>query len=175
MMMAMLNAGGIPPVEGSTETAFELIEWLTDPDRVVVPQGRAIKMLDLDRFKLPRAEAPWRFILMSRAPMEQAKSMAKFVVALGVLRNPSPDQVRDFILETFVDVQETHHRLADVVRRVGPLMTADYGWVLGNPIAAAGRLADFVGGEFDVEKAAGVVHQRTELCAVDMAFEMSVT
>lgn len=171
MMMAMLDAGGIPPVDGTSERAYELSEWPTNPD-LVVPAGRALKMLDLDKFKLPRAGGPWRFILMSRAPMEQAKSMAKFVMALGVLRNPSEKQLTHFIQETFVDVQETTHRLADVVRHIGPLMTMDYGWVLANPIAAAERIATLVGDSFDVASAAAVVQERTEECSPDMAFEM---
>lgn len=172
MAMAMLDAGGIPPVDGTHPASFELLditmyERITDADVV----GRSMKTFaNLHHATaVARTKAPWRFIWLDRNPTQQARSSLKMMAEFAPeqLGDDPDEEMRRFARGT---VQERPKYLG-FYRGIGPVLTLQYERVLANPAKAAKQIAAFIPG-LDRAAMAAVVHDRTGDCRPDLAFEV---
>lgn len=169
MIMAMLDAGGIPPVVGSAERSYELpnLEGLVDLIYDDL-EGRAVKLLDsIGHYSMPKAY-DWRMIWLDRNHRHQAKSFAKFVRALGLVPEGTTLDLGAIRRSYEVDREPT---LA-LYRVMGPVLEMSYDATIADPHLAAAQLASFVGMPFDALAAATVVHRRSPDCAPGMDFEL---
>jgi hypothetical protein len=183
MAMAMLRAGGIPAVDGSDPDSGELLDGIEALAGVELA-GRAVKILDLaGRVPLPRAD--WRFIWLDRDPVQQARSVAKFVEwsTDGAIDLYAEDQDLKNLIRSY-DLDRP--RVLGELKRYGPVLVLQYERVLAQPKRASRALARFVAGldgltvahptvlRFDVRAAAGVVHARDGRCRPDCAVEQAI-
>lgn len=166
MVMAMLDAGGIEPVQGSSDRGYEL-DSLEDligypTDRLA---GRSVKLLDgIAHYPLPKAA--WRFVWLDRDVRQQAKSFEKFIRSLGIL--PAGHKIdQKAVADSYVTDRP---RVLSTYAALGPVLVMRYEDVLNHPGAGASLLADFVPG-LAVAPAAAAVHRRTGDCRVGMVFE----
>lgn len=163
MVMKMLDAGGLPPVPGSSDRGYEL-EVFSDL-RARQPGRHAIKLLDhFSRGGVPQADS-WRFVWIDRDPVEQARSHAKLVAAFGVALSAAQF---DLLIASY---GRDRPGLLGQLRRSGPVLQLDYERVLVNPRKAAKLLRRWTWPELDIEAAAAVVHERGPKCLPDLAFE----
>lgn len=169
MAMAMLDAGGVPPVEGSSPGSYELpgLENMADVPAETL-NGRAIKLLDaISYYRLPKVPE-WRFLWIDRDPVQQARSMVKFSEAvMGI-------EMADDDVERFAQsYRDDRSRVIDAYNALGKLFAVDYEDVLADPLRCAQFISGLVPAPFDVEAAAAVVQKRPPECAPDLAFERS--
>lgn len=166
MVMAMLDAGGVSPVEGSSAIGHELGSLDSIPTDDLA--DRAVKLLDgISYYKLPAAS--WRFIWLDRDHHQQARSLVKFLRTLGVI---GPREVID-LDQLKTSFASDRPRVVAAYESLGPVMVLRYESVLANPEGAAHNIAGFIDIDgFDITAAAGAVHQRTGECRSGMAFEM---
>lgn len=169
MIMAMLDAGGVPPVVGSAERSYELplgglVDLIYDD-----LAGRAVKLLDsIGHYSMPKAY-DWRMIWLDRDHRHQAKSFSKFVRALGLVPKGTTLDLGAIRRSYEVDREPT----IAAYRVIGPVLEMSYDTTLADPTAAAYKLASFVGfPRFDIGAAAAVVHRRPPDCAPGMDFEL---
>lgn len=166
MLMTMLDAGGLPPVEGSARGSYE---FLGLPFGQVVPSGRAIKLLDAVLWgDMPKTEGRWRFIWLNRRAAEQAKSQAKFMRLLMPDIELDVATLRESLNR---DKPKAMRRLA----KLGPVLELSYEAILIDPKHAAVRLGDFVGLPLDIDAMAAVVHHRTPTCRDDCSVEIALS
>lgn len=168
MAMAMLDAGGLPPVKGSQPVSYEV------PDHTVMRAlsagqlaGRAVKLLDDALYALPPAAHEWRFVWLDRDPVQQARSALKLMHA--VVGFMPTAQAEALMAESY---RSDRPEVLGLLRRIGPVTVLRYERVLANPAKAAKRLRAVFPG-IDVAAAATVVHDRDGTCRPDLAFEMS--
>ena len=162
LVMQMLAAGGVPCL--GKYPAYE--------SRQVLQPGRrqAVKILDPQRADpTPYAIPPdARVIFLTRDPSEQARSLAKFTsIMVGV--SYSRDQRRALAVQLRDD-----WRLARRAIGSRPLLVLSFESLLALPLVCARKLAEFVGGEFDVGAAARQVRPRTPECAAGMDMEIAL-
>lgn len=169
MLMAMLDAGGIPPVATADPGTYE-----HDPTVTLAAadyEGRAVKLLDgtIPR-DLPRIG--WRIVWLDRDPIEQARSFVKF--ARGILEIPLPPGSHLLVAATY---GRDRPRSIARVAKLGPALTLAYEDVLADPRRAAAELGAHVadGRPFDVDAAAAVVHRRDPSCAPDLSVEAAAS
>lgn len=163
MTMAMLHAGGVPPIDGVNPISYE-----GDPSDQPQP-GRAIKLLDGALYDLPESPYGWRFIWMDRDPQQQARSAVKFLAWLGIRGVNRRKLASSYIADR-------PHALA-ALNRAGPVLELSYEWVLANPRGAAGHIARHLWPDvkgFDVRAAALAVHHRDARCLPHLQFEQGV-
>ena len=172
MVMAMLHAGGVPPVDGAMSGSYEVPAMIGAQAADVLAgldlAGRSVKLLDMARdVRLPSAE--WRFVWLDRDADEQAKSSVKF---LGWQGFPSPPGRARRMARGF---RADRDWMLTVYRQYGSVVPMRYEKMLHDPAAAAAVLAAGLGlSDFDVAAAAGVVHRRDGRCAVDVRVEEAV-
>lgn len=161
LVMQMLSAGGVQCL--GRHPAFE--------SREVVCPGQAVKILDPQRgaealpYPIPDGA---RVIWIDRDPSEQARSLAKFTATLlGV--SYSRDQRRALVMQLRGDRLRAMRVLAS-----RPLLVLSFESLLESPRLAAQKLAEFVGGEFDIDAAARQVRPRSPECAPGMDMELSL-
>jgi len=167
MAMAMLDAGGLTPADGSAERSYELGN-IRDAWRVPLV-GRAVKLLDsVLHFGLPGAPA-WRFVWLDRNPVQQALSTLKLMAPLlGESEEYAPDAIERLTASYAAD----RPRALAALRRRGPVLVLDYERVLIQPRKAAKLLRREVWPSLDVDAVAAVVHERDGACRPDLAFEL---
>lgn len=169
MVMKMLDAGGLPPLDDASRGSYEVSveQLLTRPPADLL--GRAVKLLDHVHWHgdstLP--DAPWRFIWCERNTRQQAASMVKFLAQLAPEVRMVGNQASKFRASFERDQPAAIRGLQDR----GPLIRLKFERVLHDPLAAAQRLADFV--DVDPYAAANAVHRRPPECAPDLAFEFA--
>lgn len=167
MVMRMLDAGGLPPVDGSSDRGYEHggFSSLTAEEL----DGRAVKLLDSVLHDLiPPADVSWRFIWLDRHPYQQAKSLRKFMADVAGVR-VSASAVKD-LRDSFVrDRPIALERL----RGMGEVLELRYESVLARPFMAADTIARFLDPAFDLCPAPMgiVVHERDWRCAPGLDFE----
>lgn len=160
LVMQMLAAGGVMCL--GRYPAYE--------DRAMVKPGQAVKILD------PHSTLPQpypippgaRVIWLDRDPSEQARSLVKFTaMVVGVSYNR--DQRRALAVQLRDD-----RGLA--MRAIGsrPLLVLSFDALLAFPTACARKLAEFVGGSFDIDAAARQGRARSPECAVGMDMELAL-
>lgn len=168
MVMQMLDAGGLPPVDGTQPGSYELpgidIVYQRGPAYF---EGRAVKLLDAPlRFGAPLASS-WQFVWLDRDRMEQAKSQVKFFDLIVGERLP-PEAVGIFADSYAVD----RPKVLGFLRRTGHVLVLRYEDVLRYPLKAAKHLRK-VFPDLDVQAAAAVVHERDGACRPDCAVEFA--
>ncbi len=169
MVMAMLHAGGVQPVEGSSLAAYELPSISPEVLEALDVSGQAVKLLDYSVFwPVPPKPGGWRFIWLDRSPREQARSMVKFmsVMVPGVLKG---DAEGTFRRSFKADVPKAIRALS----AAGPVLRLRFEDVVARPLAAARDLATYLHPEWsiDVEAAASIVLERDGRCRPDLAIE----
>lgn len=168
MVMEMLYAGGLRPVDGSAEISHELpdLGCLDELDRSVL-DGRSVKCLDgFMHFGLP--DADWSFIWVDRDPVQQAQSMVKFMRWQMDGWTPEACAVPIFA-ESF---ERDRPEALSYLRERGPVLVLQYERVLVNPMKAAKGLARVWAG-LDVYAAASAVHSRGPECQPGLTFELT--
>jgi tetratricopeptide (TPR) repeat protein len=166
MMMQMLAAGGVPafaddhrPADASNERGYlehALARRLAvDSNWVADARGQAVKVVAQLVPHLPRTEK-YRVVMMHRPLAEIIASQRKMLGRLGKDGGRITDQA---LAETFARQVNQVRSLLDHLRKEGVLAVLDvkYHDVLENPAAVAGRIGVFLGGGFDVGRAAGAV------------------
>ena len=176
MLMAMLDAGGIPPVVGSSDRGYEHpdVPTLADLDPADLDR-RAVKLLDAVLYREPLSRvlptADWRFVWLDRKPGEQARSHLKFVQ--GVLGLPPRRGAVTALRDSY---DRDRPRALARLRDLGPVLELRYEHVLRDPLAAAHVLRDFLWpvheGQFKIWPASQAVHRRDGRCRPDLAFEL---
>jgi hypothetical protein len=170
MLMQMLHAGGLPPVEGSMPGSYELAYGRYCDS---VPAGRAVKLLNLFLdCGIPRAPA-WRFVWLDRDPWQQATSQIKFLNIMAPVTGLPHVGAGEVEMWAHSYLRERPRALAKL-RRHGLVMVLRYERVLANPRRAAQQLRRVWPG-LDVDAAAAVVHRRDGTCRPDMAVELAAT
>lgn len=175
MLMAMLDAGGIPPVDGTSGHSYELtaVADLTRLDPAALDR-RAVKLLDaVLHIEIPPAPA-WRFVWLDRKPGEQVRSYLKFVH--GVLGTPTSRGAVTKLRRSFADDRP---RALEKLAALGDVLVLRYEHVLSDPQAAGAQLREFTwpvhDGWFRTYDAARAVHRRDGRCRPDLAFELDGT
>jgi hypothetical protein len=171
MLMRMLDAGGVPPVVGSSARGYELIGGLDTLHQVAHADlaGRSVKLLDYMRWYSELPLVPWRFIWSDRDGEQQAKSTLKLLQVTTPAEQIAPDAWQRLAASYAGDRRD----LLAYLRSTGPTLVVSYEKVLARPRRQAARIAAFLGSDdFDVGAAAAVVHRRTSRCAPDLAYEM---
>lgn len=171
LTMQALFAGGYPCVgEGP---AFE-DDRFSCPDGVrknaASCSGRAVKILDIHRNKVPMAVLA-DFILLVRDPVQQAFSNAKFLSTVAGIRFTRKDAAK--LAASIPPDIATAKRLIES-RRDARLLTLRFEDTLANPLATMEQINLFVGGGLDVAAMAAVVLPRGPECQPDMSIEMSL-
>ena len=85
LMMRMLHRGGIEPYADNLYS-YEAEDVLGLPSQTKwldKAEGKAVKILEPLEYRPPKTRA-YRFVVMTRDPIEQAKSQVKFARATGV-------------------------------------------------------------------------------------------
>lgn len=164
MLMAMLDAGGVSPVDGTAPGTYE-----TSLGASPKP-GRSIKLLDaiLRPGLPPDCPFPFCFVWLDRNPEQQARSQVKFADAMF----PGLGGV-DW--KRFADSYgRDRPRALGLLRRAGAVLVMEYERILANPRQAATKLRRFLHPDFDVDSAAAVVHIRDGLCRPDLSIELAL-
>lgn len=169
MVMRMLDVGGLPPVEGSSELAYELPDVTAERLAAADLVGHAVKLLDFTHWygvtALP--DVPWRFIFVERNHKQQGLSMVKFLQGVAGVRDLRHDAAARLRRSFDGDKPGLIARL----KARGELLRVRYEDVLADPVGEALRIGDFTG--IEPLAASGVVHHRSPDCAPDLAFEMT--
>lgn len=170
MVMAMLKAGGVPPVIGSDSRSYELSDlgglWAMADEFI---RGRSVKLLDSAAYlEVPLADE-WRFVWIDRDPGQQAKSLVKFARRLlGVDIPDAEGAVKRFAASYASDRAST----LNLYRAAGKVLVLKYEAVLADPLKAARALRRLVP-HLDVMAGAAVVHRRSPDCRPDLSFELT--
>ncbi len=168
MVMRMLDAGGVRPVDGTMDGSYEAAGPL-DWDAPLA--GCTVKLLDsIKHGELPPAN--WRFIWVDRDPNAQTLSTRKF--RRLILEDLAP--IDDLRTEITQAAHHTNRLAADrpkvlaKYRTLGPVTVVHFERILANPIKAAKQLRKIAPG-LDVHAAAAVVLVRGPECLPDVAIE----
>lgn len=141
LMMQILDAAGVPLADGTGYPAYE-VEWNLHPTAadLAACEDRAVKLLDLhlvgDAGLPPGA---YQFIWMRRDPTEQARSMLKFMRAMGVQvpRNPPARLVRSIVTDS--------ERALQWIPRRGQTLHVAFEALIDNPEQTIPRVLAWVG------------------------------
>lgn len=200
MLMRMLDAGGVHPIDGSSPAGYEIDhlerrtpdeDWWWERYRPRDFDRRAVKLLDsILRTPLPTFEPGtilttgqgplaadeftflnWRFVWIDREPREVAASQAKFLTALA------PDLIATMGVPDRMAMQRSLRRdrttaLAKL-RSAAPTLVVSYERILANPHGACATIAEFLEPwwSFDIIEAAAVPVDRSPVCAPDLSME----
>lgn len=171
MVMEMLNAGGIRPVDGSQERSHELDsdvqDWLAQAPPQ--PADRAVKILDavLRWPELVHARTDFDlFVWLDRDPIEQARSMLKLLRYVGVTG-------RATVHDLAAGFARDRDRTLDILRAhpTAHVVELSFEEVLADPWEGAVTLGAVL--VLDVDAAAAVVHRRTGACKPGLLFEIT--
>lgn len=140
LVMGMLHAGGLP-VHAENHIAYEHVDVLGLPDETAWLDrcaGKAVKALEPLHHRLP-AGRRYRFVLMKRDPVEQAKSQVKFMRLVGGVR--VGDDAVQLLAES---LRQDYPRMLGHLTDLGPVVTLRFEEVLADPPRAARLLASFL-------------------------------
>ena len=164
MMMRMLAAGGLPVFADNTvsmETALALqlptvTAWLHGCE------GKAVKLLEPLAFP-PPSGYDYRFLLMLRDPLEQARSMRKFFNALHEEGMAIP---RSAVATIARGLREDIPQMRHFLQSLGSVCDVRFEEVLRDPVQAAQHVAAYLGDccVLDAQAMAAVVVQRPPSC-----------
>jgi hypothetical protein len=164
MMMKMLDAGGIPPIQDGIRAAdednpkgyyeFERVKQLKE-DKAWLPDavGRAVKVISQLLLELPEGYE-YRVLFMRRNIGEILASQKKMLIRRGTLKEggPSDDKMADIMLRHVDQVyafMEKHPGMR--------VLTVNYNEVLADPRPHVPAINEFLGGGLDEEAMLAVV------------------
>ena len=164
MMMKMLEAGGIPPLQDNIRTAdednpkgyyeFERMKKLPD-DTAWMPEavGKAVKIIALLLTKLPLKGYRYKVLFMRRDIEEIMKSQKQMLIRRG----ESPDKISD---EEMITTYNRH--LSEVLSFLEAnscftVFFVNYNDLMRDPEDWVPRIAAFLGKEIDIEAMKAVV------------------
>lgn len=167
LVMRMLYVGGVDVVANLGLQSFEDRRCQAVPipsSFMALCPGKAIKVLDPHRCQLPRAFR-YQLIWLSRTPHEQARSMVKFMRAIG-LAVPVGRTDLDRLAASIA-------RDAEKFRQLQPQLSVTrldlhFEDVLAEPRQAATQIATFLGRPLDVVAMAAAVVRRSPVCFTGM-------
>lgn len=169
--MQALAAGGYPCV--GEAPAFE-DDRLADPRGVrefaLQCVGHAVKILDIHRNKVPLS-VPADFILLTRDPVQQARSNAKFLRAVAGFNTTRAD-VEKLAASIPPDIEKASGLIFE--RPDARLLGLRFEDVLAFTAHTMHAINTFVGGGLDVQAMAAVVRQRGPECQPDLSIELSL-
>lgn len=164
MMMKMLEAGGIPPLQDNIRTAdednpkgyyeFERVKKLPN-DTAWMPEavGKAVKIIALLLTKLPLKGYRYKVLFMRRDIEEIMKSQKQMLIRRG----ESPDKISD---EEMITTYNRH--LSEVLgfleaNSCFSVFFVNYNDLMRDPEDWVPRIAAFLGKEMDLEAMRAVV------------------
>ncbi len=163
MMMKMLEAGGLPVMTDNIRTAdednprgyyeFERVKQI-EHDQAWLPdaRGKVVKMISALLKHLPEGYE-YRVVFMRRKLEEVMASQRQMLIRRGKPADASgDDKMATYFARHLAQVdawlaERPHFQVLDV----------SYNEMVERPAAHAARIADFLGGDLDVEKMSGVV------------------
>lgn len=159
LVMQMLDAGGYPVVGTWPDYEDAVSMKPGSPAFMAAAQGRAVKVLDAQRFTLPRGPR-YRWIWLSREISEQARSMLK-------LSGASQDRHNRRAMEASLRRDTPAAKMS--LMRAGAHLDAGvleltFEALLRNPAGAASGIARYVGQPLDTAAMAKCVRPRSALC-----------
>ncbi len=167
MVMRMLHAGGMGVYcdDGNIGTSFETsdMERLPKEDGWLYgAQGKAFKLLDMHRNRLPRW-GDYKIIILVRDPTEQAKSQIKLITALlGESIQPDRKTIRSMAESIRKDMMKCS-RICD--HNGWYTLVLEFEEIILNPYGNAMQIADFLPEvNLDVKKMSDTVVKRTTSC-----------
>lgn len=172
LVMGMLHAGGVPAYADnfvSYETSKVLglprhAEWL------VLCEGKAVKLVE-PLYLMPLPRRSWRFILMRRDPMEQAKSQIKFIRMLGTPIADDAPTLGVLAASLKADLPKMRRQLG----KLGPMIEVAFEDVLADPLGSARRIEAFLGVPLDTDAMAARVIPRSPACAPGLDIEIAAS
>lgn len=155
LVMRMLVCAGIKAssMTGRNMEDHRTLDLPMDAAWVRQEDGRCIKVLDAATYRLP-AGPNYRFILLTRDPMQQAESLAREATAIGLDVPPDSQGAIAFQL------QEQVAAIAKACARLGPLLYVGFGALVNNPEVAAAAIASFAGVPEQSQAMLGVMARR---------------
>jgi len=166
MMMAMLEAGGMPVLTDNIRTAnednpkgyyeFERVKQIEhDPSWLEDAKGKAVKMISALLEHLPQGYT-YKMIFMRRKMEEILSSQKQMLIRRGEPADSVPD-------EKMAEIFRKH--LSQVERWLGEqpnieVIYVSYNQVLGNPVAQARRVNQFLDNALNVESMVSAVDKR---------------
>jgi hypothetical protein len=167
LLMRMLHRGGLGVVAGLGHVSYE------DDRAQDIPlsaaflrecQGQAVKVLDPHRHQLAH-EFDYDILWIHRDPIEQARSMVKFLRACGARIVNGRAAVRAIARSIPEDYLAFQRLRPHLTHRVFEL---SFERLLTEPRTVAPRVAAFLGRDLDVDAMAGSVLVRTPRCLPGM-------
>lgn len=165
MMMSMLDAGGIPPVQDGIRTAdednpkgyyeFERVKKIKE-DKSWLPEarGKVVKMISQLLLDLPTEGYTYKILFMRRAMPEILASQKEMMKRRGTIKDGGPsDQDMADLLSKHVD---------QVLKWVDKqscmqLLEVDYNAMLKNAVPHIAAVNAFLGGNLDTAAMTAVV------------------
>lgn len=142
LVMQMLDAAGVPcagrypayePAQVGPMT-FDR-EWLAGQG------GRAVKMLDPQLLQFSIPDQPYRTIWLDRDHKQQCKSAEKFMAALHGMATPWTRTMRRAWITGY---RRDRPRAVRKLRGLGPVLELTFETLIGDPLATAKRICDFI-------------------------------
>ena len=161
LMMQMLSAGGLPAYADRQAQPYECARTLMlAHDHAWLPEcyGHALKVLEPLHIK-PFPRAPWRFILMQRNPVEQAKSQRKWLTMVANENVP-----KTAVARIANGLRADLPKMRALLQRYGPVLDVSFEELLAHPMETATAIAEFVPVPLDVERMAAQVLRRSPAC-----------
>lgn len=163
MMMKMLDAGGIPPVQDGIRTAdsdnpkgyyeFERVKKLDKGDHTWLPdaKGKAVKVISALLVHLP-TNYTYKVLFMRRNINEVLASQAKMLKHRGENQSVEDEKMKALYAKHLAKVENWMRQQPTV-----HVMDVDYGQLVRDPLAQLPAINDFLGGNLDVPAMASVV------------------
>jgi hypothetical protein len=155
LLMQMLAAGGYPLVPGASEVGHE--------HPVNVGVGRlpddasgALKWLDPQRWAPPPRGCVLGSVLLTREVGEQARSLVKFLRALGEPCSSSEKTIKRFAASLKADVP----RALRVLTTRGPVLPVRFELLVEHPVIEITHISEWLGADIDAEAAAQALRPR---------------
>lgn len=164
MMMRILDAGGIEPVQDKRRTANEdnplgyyeddrVKALAVDKSWVADVQGQAIKVIYKLVYELPQG-IPYRIVFMQREIAEVVRSQEKMLERDGL--DPGREQ-RDLIENLFQSEIVAFRNWVGVQQNM-KMYVADYANVIADPREQMSQISSFLDGGLDVDAMSAVVN-----------------
>jgi len=166
LMMQMLSAGGIPALIDNIRGAdadnpegyyeFEAVKELPKGNFGWLPdaQGKAVKIISALLEYLPEGH-PYRIVFMRRSMGEILASQRKMLVRRGEATDTIPDdKLASVYARHLSQVEALLARRPDIAA-----LNVDYNALVIDPLPAARRVNEFLGGGLDVSAMARAVNQ----------------
>lgn len=166
MMMKMLEAGGIPPIQDGIRTAdtdnpkgyyeFERVKQLDKGDHTWLPdaQGKAVKIISALLVHVPEGYE-YRVLFMRRALDEVLASQSKMLDHRGEDAKTSDDKLKELYTKHVQTVEMWMNRQPNI-----KWMDVDYRALATNPMGLLPSINGFLGDSLNVEQMAAIADRK---------------